>query len=802
MPSDRGFLSFFQRHNVSDNKQNPWLAKQQKKLDEAGPFFSTWIQELGITAENNTVVLTDPDRDAIGNQSFSQTIFQEDKFGNVIINYWNLNGETVNFWKENTSKNSYTDKYEHWKQTRLREPQPGKGKYLMPKGQGTLPFIPWPVVEKFRKGETIKTLYLTEGAKKAFLAAQHGADVVGLPSITCYKESDGELYRDVRRIIESCKVTKVVILWDADCRDISRHDLAEGEELTRRPLDFFKNAKKLRSLIKGIEFSKTRSAPRVFFMHPKKEVELEGSPKGLDDVLVAAKAVDKLEAVLADLKDLDRDKGVFFYRSEISSTTARLYRYFNLDEKNVEGFYFFHAEVIGGRSFMFHKNIYTYVEATSKLEMTQPGWAEELIAVGDDFFIELEAPASKKNFKRKKLYPRKKETLGRRYGKDFHHFINYFQAFTNIPDHFNHQQIIDVGGHYFYNRYHPFTYVPEPGNCEVTLDFVKHIFGTAMAIHPVTGQEIPRFELGLDYIKLLLEKPTQVLPVLILYSPENSTGKSTFFKLLARIFKNNAIFVGNSDLQSDFNAVYADKLLVMCEETLLERQKDTERIKAMSTASEITINEKNVSQYTVDFFAKFAFASNKSRMIYVSAQDERFWINRVPRATKENPHLLEEMIKEIPAFVDYLIKREMVAQDESRMWFHPGLIKTETLAKTVAINEPGEVSNIREKMVNLFEANEGEEEILLPMKNIRMELFKGNNSASQKWIKELLRDYLDVQQLRNDDGTLTTMRGSYKRLEHQYEGNDEVVEKEVTVEFRGCPYVFKRSVFMLDHEPA
>ena len=39
-------------------------------------------------------------------------------------------------------------------------------------------------------------------------------------------------------------------------------------------------------------------------------------------------------------------------------------------------------------------------------------------------------------------------------------------------------------------------------------------------------------ELGLDYVQLLYQQPTQILPILCLVSKKNETGKTTFAKWL------------------------------------------------------------------------------------------------------------------------------------------------------------------------------------------------------------------------------------------------------------------------------
>ncbi|MEM6397773.1 MAG: primase-helicase family protein [Bacteroidota bacterium] len=759
-------------------------------------FYEQRMAALKVTDDNNYIQVENPDADYPMPKVYRQQIFQEDNKSNIVINYYGVDGKRINYDKKSNSKTGQ-DKIVAYQTKRLKEPK-GDMKYQMPKGVGTKPWFAPATVEAFRAGETIETLYLTEGVFKSWYASLFGFHVVGLASVTCYRDREGKMYRDVIRLIERCKVENVVILWDADCRDVSLKDLARQEELTRRPRTFFSSIQSIRKLVRYAEWEKTREAPRVYFMHPRRG-QLEDDPKGLDDVLMAAEQQDKIEVVVDDLKDPNR-KGSFFARMEISTTVRRLGLYFGLDKKKPQDFYDMHAELIGENQFYFNGDLYVYVEGSNSLECVAPSWAKDVIWVGDDFFLRCEVPTAQEGLNRYKLMARKKDTLNFHYGKEFQNFISYYTSFCNKPSHTDYKAVIELNGQLFYNRYFPFEHVPEEGGCPKTIEFIKHIFGEMPVKHPVTGKLIPRYQLGLDYVQLLYQNPTQMLPVLILFSPENNTGKSTFGKLLAQIFRNNIIFVSNSDFQSDFNSVFVDKLAVICDETLLERKKDTERIKAWSTATEMTVNEKNVSQYTIDFFTKFIFNSNNPRMIYLSSQDERFWIIQVPKAKKENPHLLKEMIEEIPAFIEYLNQRKLATEHESRMYFHPMLIRTDNFYRTVEINEPGEVSNMRQAIQDMFDrGGEDRTQILMPMKNIRDEFFP--KSATYKWIAELLREYLGVEQLKDDSGKLVFMRGSYIRTE-QMRLEDKYQDVEVEVEWRGRPYVFPRELFIDDSSVA
>src|SRR5687768_9269143 len=107
------------------------------------------------------------------------------------------------------------------------------------------------------------------------------------------------------------------------------------------------------------------------------------------------------------------------------------------------------------------------------------------------------------------------ECIRQDHGKSFLSSIPKYAGFCFVPGHLNYQRVIDN----FYNRYNPFVHEPAPGYPKQTLVFLNHVFGEQL-------------ELGLDYLKVLLMYPTQMLPVLCLVSKERNTGKTTFLNFL------------------------------------------------------------------------------------------------------------------------------------------------------------------------------------------------------------------------------------------------------------------------------
>jgi hypothetical protein len=747
-------------------------------------FFQQRMRPLGVTEENNIVELYNPEAEFPAPKVSKAPVFREDKDGNIVITYYTIEGERIVYYNDNK-----TPMPRFYETIRLKEPR-GDMKYKMPKGRGTFPWFSPLTVKKYREGETIDTLYLTEGCFKAWKACLSGMDVVGLSSITHYRQHDGQIYQDIQKLIEKCQVQNVVVLWDGDCLNISEKAVSVREDLTKRPKGFFSAAKTIRKLISQITFKKNREAPHVYFMHIKSEI-YDSRPKGLDDLLIDAEEKGQVDRVVQDAFRLDKN-GPFFFKMNITRSTDKLYRYFAL--KDAEVFYKIHMEKIGENDFYFHGDLYRYNEEQNELELLAPRWAQNLRWIGDEFFMDIIEPSARGDQRILKKY--KKDTLKEKYGRDFIKYLKHFSGFCNVPNHFNYEQILERDGNQFYNRYFHFRHAPEEGEIDVIIDFFKHIFGEEECTHGITGEKIPRYELGLDYVQLMLIKPTQVLPIICLYSAENNTGKSTFGEIIQYIFQDNCVQIGNADLQSDFNEPYADKLLAICEETLLERKRDAERVKALSTAKSVLVNPKGVGQYTIDFFCKFWFFSNNIRMVYLTKHDIRYWVIQVGKPKKDNPHLLAQMKEQVPAFLHFLKNREMKAKDESRMWFHPSLLRTEALDNIVEVNEPADASDMRESLREWFLEMPDLKEIEMPMKNIKEEFFPGKDKST-RWLNEILKDYLGVEQAKKHNGKTIFKRGEYTRSEYDY-SSDEFINRTTT--WRGRPYVFRREYFVNDDD--
>jgi hypothetical protein len=314
------------------------------------------------------------------------------------------------------------------------------------------------------------------------------------------------------------------------------------------------------------------------------------------------------------------------------------------------------------------------------------------------------------------------------------------------------------------------------------LEFLHHIFGD-------------QYELGLDYIQLLYQRPQQILPILCLVSAENNTGKSTFIKWLKAIFTNNCTIIGNAELSNDFNAGWATRLIIACEESFIDKKPVIERIKALSTGDKIVINQKGKDHVEVDFFGEFILASNnEDSFIIASKKDIRYWVRKIPVPATDRIDMLNSMIQEIPQFLYFLNKREMQTKQKSRMWFAPIAIHTDALNRLVENSLPTVVKEIRDRVRQFF-FDFDDTELHITPKQIATQML-GGRYGSYYIIREC-KTYMNVDNLIDGEGEKTIKTCTYKWKDYA-EGADNFEVR--TNKHIGQPLVFRREEFLTDYE--
>ena len=302
-----------------------------------------------------------------------------------------------------------------------------------------------------------------------------------------------------------------------------------------------------------------------------------------------------------------------------------------------------------------------------------------------------------------------RETIIHDHEKKYLGKIPKYDGFCCIPEHINYRKFIDG----FYNLYNEIPFQPASGeiqkeNIPFSINFMSHIFGEQL-------------EFGLDYIKILLLYPTQILPILCLVSKERSTRKTTFIKWMKEVFGLNMTYIKGDSFGSQFNSDWASMLLVAIDEVFFDKKEITERLKYLSTTNKDKIEAKGKDREEAEFFAKFILCSNnEDNFIQIDENEIRFWIRKINPIKQENIEFLKNLITEIPQFLKFLKDRKFSTQKFTRMWFTPAQIRTKALQKLVFKNANKLELKIIELLYEFFESNEDQEIHVVPQDILSM----------------------------------------------------------------------------------
>lgn len=701
-------------------------------MSEEKTYYQTRQELYGITEEMNRVMILKNNATTQKSELSPEKIFVPCERG-IEIYPFTLDRNFIRFAKEGSRWKK------NWCITRLEKPMLDKKgneiKYLIPKGSGSYPFIPEQLIDKFEKGTQIDTLILTEGYYKAFKGAMHGFDIIGLTSITHYKDRDsGAMHQDVIRILKKLCPKRIVWLVDGDCLNLSTKAIEAGKDLYTRPNQFFNSAHTLKRLFEDYDVEK-------IFAHVRSDAH-KNNPKGLDDLMIEMKALEN--EVVEDFNIWGKPNR-FFEKIDMTFSSNRVRNYFHLT--NVNDFIAYHIEhgrqELKQKEFLYNGTLYKWDDEKGECKIMSPADAKKFFRVGDQYHEKVAIP-NKYGQLENTFHRRMKSTITDDYGKKILEHVAKYKAFAVVPDHVNYQEVI----HNCFNLYFPFEHEPEDGDCPATLGFLQHIFGSGIIKYtdPKDGKkkEISELDLGLDYIQLLYKMPTQTLPILCLVSRENNTGKSTLAKWLKLVFMQNVAIVGNAELSDNFNASWASKLLVICDEAKIDKMVVVEKVKSLSTADKIFMNAKGKDHVEIDFFAKFLFlTNNEDNFIYASEDDVRYWVRKIAPIKELNINILADMRDEIPAFLHFLDKRKMVSEQRHRAWFHPQLLKTDALKKVIAYSQPTIEKEIRQKIRDMFFDFPDVNEIFMSKKEIKEEFFR-NKNYEDTYIQNVLQDRIGL----------------------------------------------------------
>lgn len=353
------------------------------------------------------------------------------------------------------------------------------------------------------------------------------------------------------------------------------------------------------------------------------------------------------------------------------------------------------------------------------------------IRVGTEYYREVMRPQANGTTCKCLVYW-KASTIKTDHGKDYLNDVPKYDCFCTVPSHTDYRKIIGNA----YNLYEPITHHPEPGDWSAIDGLLRHIFEE-------------HYKYGLDYIQLLYQMPLQKLPILILVSEQRNTGKTTFLNLLKAIFQDNATFNTNEDFRSKFNSDWAGKLLIMVDEVLLSRREDSERLKNLSTANSYKMESKGKDRNEIAFFGKFVLCSNNEHFpIVIDREEVRYWVRKINPLESDDPFFMKKLVSQIPAFLHFLMQRELSVQCENRMWFSPERLRTAALNRIVISNRSKIEFEVAELLMDIMDST-GESSVSFVVNDIATLLTYRNVRVDTSEIRRLLQIYWHLKPVSN-----------------------------------------------------
>jgi hypothetical protein len=301
-------------------------------------------------------------------------------------------------------------------------------------------------------------------------------------------------------------------------------------------------------------------------------------------------------------------------------------------------------------------------------------------------------------------------------------------------------------------------------SCESTLKLFRHVYSD-------------KIDLALDYATVEFMHPKQPLPVQVLFSTENNTGKSTILLHRRDIYGKNASVMSIENFEDKFNSTVAGKNCVLIDEGELKDPKALIKLKMLVTSPMIMLRDMFRSAVEVPNYAKYYFTTNKEFFAKLDTEDSRFWVSHVPKPTKDDPDLLDKIEKEIPSWLGFLQKRWELRgktaegimamstyKKRSRLWFLEADYVTDALLNLKRKGIDIEAKNLLIDMQAWFDSynsdhpNSSINEIYVNIKTIKDAFFSKNAKVGSSVVKKHLETDLKLKMIVNSKGESKSVR--------------------------------------------
>lgn len=180
-----------------------------------------------------------------------------------------------------------------------------------------------------------------------------------------------------------------------------------------------------------------------------------------------------------------------------------------------------------------------------------------------------------------------------------------------------------------------------------------------MLHHLFTGEDYDR---AIAYLHTLYTQHESELPVLILWSDEQCTGKTSFLHLLKAMFGEDMTIIDAARLESNFNGLWAGKPIIGVDEAFIDTDNTAlvRQLKKALTSPTIQVENKGRKPKEIANHS-WVFCTNEDSWINKVAPFTALWSVKTKPIPKEDidPHLWEHIQIELPEFLNYLKKQPL-----------------------------------------------------------------------------------------------------------------------------------------------
>jgi len=336
--------------------------------------------------------------------------------------------------------------------------------------------------------------------------------------------------------------------------------------------------------------------------------------------------------------------------------------------------------------------------------------------------------------------------------------IPKYDDFIMAPDNINYQPVINN----CYNHFAPFCHTPAPGEWIWTERLLHHVFGE-------------QYELGIRYMQILYCYPHWATVILAIVSKIQKTGKTTFVNWICMLFGSNAAVISSSDFGSIFNGHYATKNIVIIEETLFDKKLTIEKLKALATQKQLSVNRKNIDQFNLEFFGKIILTSNyEDKFAQVNPEETRFFVRKLGIPEFKNQTIEKDLLAEIPAFLHYLKGLPPISENIDRSGFTSEELKNTNLKAVVEESRSGLYKELEILIIEYFE-NHDINAFFASAIDVKKQFFSYDNSIPANYIRRVLNQEFEME---------ITVKQWYVPF-----------EETTSMRKNGTPFLFKRENF-------